>query len=252
MNTSKPRRSAIIVTAVVMGLLMARPGSAQQTADSPENPDAAGPVELFDGKTLQGWSGDPQYWSVEDGVIVGQTREGQQLPHNTFLIWQGQPVEDFQLELEYRMSEGNSGLQFRSVDEGNHRVSGYQADFDAGNNYTGIIYEEKGRGILARRTRHVMIDSTGKRSESDEATCDEAALLESIRPGDWNTCRVVARGSQLTNSINGFVTARLDDGEYDKARDSGVIALQLHTGPPMKIEFRNIRLTRLSESQRQP
>jgi hypothetical protein len=200
--------------------------------------------ELFDGKTLEGWSGDERFWSVIDGTIVGQTTSEQPTERNTFLIWNGQ-VSDFELELEFRMTGGNSGLQFRSVDNGEYRVTGYQADFDAGNSYTGIIYEEGGRGILVPRARHVVIDSAGKKSVSDEAVCDEKAFVENIRNGDWNTCKVIARGSQITHMINGIVSAQLDDGEKGKARDSGIIALQLHAGPPMKVEFRNIRLTRL-------
>ncbi len=220
-------------------------GAMQDTdnTDETHQTDRAEFVDLFDGKSLDGWSFDKDYWSVVDGVIVGQTTAEKPLEHNTFLIWNGE-VRDFELELEFRISAVNSGVQFRSVDKGSHRVTGYQADFDAANNYTGIIYEEGGRGILAPRAQHVTIGGDGTRKASDEATCDEKAFLASIRAGDWNQSRVIARGSQITHMINGFVTARLDDGETGKASDKGIIALQLHVGDPMKVEFRKIRLKR--------
>ncbi len=231
--------------ALVLGVLVALPGllAAQQEQSKDAN-EKKTPVQIFDGKSLEGWSGDSVYWSVADGAIVGQTTADEPLEHNTFLVWQGGEVGDFELELEIRIESGNSGIQVRSVAGDDHRVTGYQADIDAENRHTGIIYEEGGRGILVNRARHTTIDADGEKAESDEATCDEAALLESLNRDQWHQCRVVAEGSRLTYMINGFVTARLDDGETGKVRQTGVIALQLHTGPPMKVEFRNVRLSR--------
>lgn len=243
-----PMKLPFLVWAIFVSLLCAGAGNGAQqenesTKDSTDQ-DTAEFVDLFDSKTLEGWSGDTDHWSVADGVIVGQTTEEKRLERNTFLIWNGE-VSDFELELEFRLTSGNSGVQFRSVDNGSHRVTGYQGDFDAGNNYTGILYEEGGRGILVPRARHVTIGGDGTRKVSDEATCDEKDFLASIKSGDWNQSKVIARGSQITHMINGFVTARLDDGEAGKSKDKGVLALQLHAGPPMKIEFRNIRLKKL-------
>ncbi len=232
-----------MLIAVTAAFTIQPPLHAFQQTDS-KSGSLAESVDLFNGTSLEGWSGDERFWSVADGAIVGQTTADNPTDRNTFLIWQGGEVADFELELEFRLTSGNSGLQFRSVDLGEHRVSGYQADFDAENRFTGIIYEERGRGILVPRTRHVIIDADGQRIESDEATCNETAFLKTMRPGDWNKSRIVVRGSQITNYVNGTVTARLDDGEAEKARKSGILALQLHTGPPMKIEFRRIRLTR--------
>ena len=220
------------------------PVNAFQDTNTDSVTDDQEAVDLFDGSTLNGWSGDETFWSVADGAIVGQTTAEHPTEKNTFLIFKDE-VSNFELELEFRLTGGNSGLQFRSSDKGDHRVTGYQADFDATNSYTGIIYEEGGRGILVPRAKHVVIDSAGKRSTSDEATCDEKAFVENIKSGDWNTCKVIADGSQITHMINGIVSAQLDDGETGKARESGIIALQLHAGPPMKVEFRNIRLKRL-------
>ncbi len=206
--------------------------------------DAERQVDLFDGSSLTGWTGDKSFWSVADGAIVGQTTKEHPTEKNTFLIFEDE-VANFELELEFRITGGNSGLQFRSTDNGDHRVTGYQADFDATNSYTGIIYEEGGRGILAPRAKHVVIDNAGTRTTSDEATCDEKAFVDKIKSGDWNTCKVIADGSQITHMINGIVSAQLDDGETGKAREAGILALQLHAGPPMKVEFRKIRLKRL-------
>jgi hypothetical protein len=245
LNLSAANARCFIFAAVALFASVTGPGKAEAWQEERDkSTESAGPVELFDGKTLDGWSGDPRYWSVADGAIVGQTTSDQPLEHNTFLIWQGGEVGDFELELEFRISSVNSGLQFRSVAGDDWRVTGYQADMDAANDHTGSIYEEGGRGVLVPRARHVIIDAGGERTESDEATCDEKALRESLKKGGWNRLRVVARGSQITYSVNDFITARLEDGEEGKSRGSGVIALQLHVGDPMRAEFRNIRLRR--------
>ena len=107
-------------------------------------------TSLFDGKTLEGWDGDPRFWSVRDGVITGETTPDNPTERNTFLIWRGGTLGDFQLELDFRLVGGNSGIQYRSVERDNWVIHGYQADFDAAGQFSGILYEEGGRGILAR------------------------------------------------------------------------------------------------------
>src|SRR5690348_7894732 len=108
--------------------------------------------ELFNGKDLTGWDGDARVWSVENGAIVGHTKDVP-LENNTFLIWTGDKVANFKLTLEFKLEGGNSGIQYRSkvIDPKQHIVGGYQADMDGDNKYTGILYEERGRGILAQR-----------------------------------------------------------------------------------------------------
>lgn len=197
---------------------------------------------LFDGQSLDGWRGRADLWSVADGAIVGQTNASEPINQNTFLILDEKITGDFELTLQFKIEGGNSGIQYHStvVNEDEFVVSGYQADIDATNHYAGILYEERGRGILALRGKSVVIGEDGKKTEETFADSDE--LAKGIHPGQWNDYRVVVRGHQLEHFINEAQTMKLTDHESAKARDSGVIALQLHQGPPMKIQFKNITL----------
>jgi hypothetical protein len=206
--------------------------------------DEAGFQSLFDGKTLNNWEGREGFWRVEDGCIVGQTKEAFKGP-NTFLVYKGGDVSDFELRLEYKITGGNSGVQYRSkvIDPKLFRVGGYQADFEAGTTYSGINYEELGRGILAQRGTKVTLESGGVKKEEKLPMTSEQ-LQKAIKQNDWNEYVITAQGPHLTHRINGNVTSEVIDNS-DKAVQSGVLALQLHAGPPMKVEFRNIRIKKL-------
>jgi hypothetical protein len=206
--------------------------------------EESGVVCLFDGKTLDGWEGKPQFWSVQDGVITGQTTPDNPTKGNTFLIWRGGEPSDFELSLQFRIVGGNSGIQYRSVELDDFVVSGYQADFEAGDRYIGILYEEKGRGILALRGHKVIISEDGKK-ETVGTTCDEAKMLASIKKGDWNEYSIMAKGNHLVQKINGFTTIDVTDNQSTKARKKGILALQLHQGPPMLVQFKDIKLKEL-------
>lgn len=201
-------------------------------------------VCLFDGKTLNGWEGKPQFWSVRDGTITGQTTAENPTKGNTFLIWRGGKLADFELRLKFRMEGGNSGIQYRSAEMDNFVVGGYQADFDAGNNYTGILYEERGRGILVPRGKKLVVREDGSK-EVVGSTCDEKDLLASLKKGDWNEYVVIAQGNHLVQKINGFTTIDLTDHQKEKSRAEGILALQLHQGPPMLVQFKDIQLKQL-------
>ena len=203
------------------------------------------PERLFNGKDLTGWSGNPAVWSVEDDAIVGRTTDQTKIQSNTFLIWQGGELDDFQLTLEFRILNGNSGVQYRSqvVDKETWRVGGYQADIDSTNQYTGILYDELGRGILANRGERTLIAKDG---EHLVTSFDTAARLENaIRDRQWNDYTIVARGPVLQHIINGQLMSETVDQQTDAREASGVLALQVHAGPPMEIQFRNLELTRL-------
>ncbi len=182
---------------------------------------------LFDGKTLAGWDGDPDLWSVEDGAIVGSS-DGRAVGTNTYLIHE-KPVSDFMLRLQVRLRNGNSGIQFRSrhIDGPGWIVHGYQADLsDAGDRSAwGNFYEEKGRG------RGMM------------ATHDEGwqRAKDVVRIQDWNDYEIRMVGSAVRLVLNGKVTF---EGQ-DNHSASGVIAIQLHSGPGMRVECRNVRLKEL-------
>ncbi|MFM7041169.1 MAG: family 16 glycoside hydrolase [Planctomycetaceae bacterium] len=206
--------------------------------------EETGFVPLFDGATLTGWEGRPEFWREEDGAIVGQTTAENPTKGNTFLIWRQGLVDDFELTLTYRITGGNSGIQYRSRDFGDSVVGGYQADFEAGTNFSGILYEERGRGILANRGQRISIDEQGKKTPGESIGSSED-LQKVIRQGDWNQYRIVAKGNELSHFINGQLMSQTVDHEEGKRASQGVLALQLHAGPPMKVEFKDIRLKRL-------
>lgn len=218
--------------------------------------DRTGFESIFDG-SLKNWDGDPRYWRAENGSIVGETTEANTLTENTFLIWRGGEPADFELKLEFRMNSTNSGIQFRSaqVPEGTRFgngtaagkwvMKGYQADIDHDNRYTGMIYEERGRGFLMQRGQAVNIAADGsKRVVGNlERAPDELKAL--VKVGDWNHVHLIARGTTLINSVNGHITAIITDDDEAGRALKGLLGFQIHVGPPMKIEFRNISVKKL-------
>ena len=204
-------------------------------------------VSLFNGKDLSGWKGDMEYWSVEDGAITGRTTPENLLSYNTFLVWDGGAPRDFELTLRYRIVGGNSGVQYRSrvIDEDKYIVSGYQADIDSSPMYSGMVYEEKARTILAERGQRVKIAPDGSKMVTDIGDKDD--LQAAIKNEDWNDYTIIAEGNHIKQLINGRLMSELFDMQADKAAKSGVIALQLHQGDkPMTIQFKDIRLRELN------
>jgi len=201
---------------------------------------------MFDGKTLTGWDGDPAFWRVENGVIVGETKPGAIPKQNTFLIWRDGTPADFELDADYRLTGGNSGIQYRSSEvPGIHwAMKGYQADIDAEQKYTGQIYEERGRGFLAMRGQTVRVEA-GSKPVVLGTLGSEAELKSAINAQGWNEYRIVARGNVLVQVLNGRVMSALIDDDATNRKMDGLIGIQLHTGEPMKIEVRNIRLKKL-------
>ena len=199
---------------------------------------------LFDGATLTGWEGDPERWSVEGGAIVGRTTREAPLERSTYLIWRGGEVRDFELVLEYRLqSGGNSGVQFRSREVGAHVVAGYQADLADKAGFSGALYEQFGRGFLARRGEEARFDVAGK--GETQRFAEESALAAVVRSGEWNELRVRAVGEELQVWINGTLTASVVDRNRARASLSGLLALQLHSGAPLEVAFRKIALADL-------
>jgi hypothetical protein len=204
--------------------------------------------QIFDGKSLKGWDCDPAFWRVEDGAIVGETKTDHQPPQNIFCIWRDGKPGDFELKLQYRLSgadTGNSGIQYRSVelpDVANWVLKGYQADIDARQQFTGQIYEERGRGFLALRGQINYVPD-GKRPGNIGSVGDNAQLKDLIKTGDWNDIHIIARGNILIQLINGHVMSQLIDDDKAGRKMDGLIGIQLHRTPnAMKIESRNIRL----------
>ncbi len=219
--------------------------AAPNTADS--NPAAPAPAQaraLFDGVSLAGWEGDPSVWSVEDGELVGRTRAAQPLPRSTWLVWTGGEPADFELTLAYKLVRGNSGVQFRSRVVGAHNVAGYQADLADEQGLTGSLYEQFGRArTLAAPGERTRFAAGGKGESERFGAPEEFARL--ARPGEWNELRIRAVGARSEVFLNGVRTAELVDESPRQASLSGVLALQLHSGPPMEVRFRDIRLVDL-------
>jgi len=206
---------------------------------------------IFDGKTLQGWEGDPKLWRVEEGAITGQTTADNPAKGNTFLIWRGGKPADFELKIEFRMPDAgfaNSGVQYRSREEpkkvGRWVVGGYQADMDGENQYTGILYDERGRGILASRGQKTIVGAD-HRPKLAQQFGDSNEVAKAIKNHQWNEYHIIARGNHLVQKINGRLMIDVTDNDPKKQKLEGILALQIHAGPPMKVQFRNIRLKEL-------
>lgn len=204
-------------------------------------------VPIFDGKTLAGWKApDMTYWSVEDGAITAQSTAEHPCKTNQFLVLQNDKPGDFELRLKFRIegpAVSNSGVQFRSSVREDGHVVGYQADIDRAGQWLGSIYDEAKRGQLAKRGQKLAIDSAGRRTLT--ALGDAAKLLEEFKKDEWNEYRIVARGSHIILELNGKVMAEVEDNDVKQQALSGVIALQLHSGPPMRIQFKDIQIKRL-------
>jgi|SRR6185503_8654887 len=203
--------------------------------------------QLFNGKDLTGWEGNPALWSVKDGTITGQTTKENPTKGNTFLIYKNGDVADFELRLSYKIVGGNSGIQYRSkvADPSNWVVGGYQGDFEAGKTYSGILYEERGRGILAKRGEKVVIKEGSKQPEVVGTLGKSEDIQKKIKDEDWNEYVIIAKGNHLQHFINGTQTIDVIDEQASKAAKSGILALQLHAGPPMTVQFKNIQIKQL-------
>jgi putative membrane-bound dehydrogenase-like protein len=215
------------------------------------NAQEDGFVSLFDGKTLDGWDGNPEFWRVEDGTITGQTTADQPTKGNTFIIYRGAEFGNFELRFDYKIIGGNSGVQYRSFEPDREKekwvVGGYQGDFEAGETYSGILYGERFRGILANRGQKTELTRKDGKFESKVvgSVGESAEIQAKIKNEDWNDYSITADGFHFVHKINGVLTADCTDNDKQDRRASGIIALQLHAGPPMKVQFRNIRIKKL-------
>jgi Domain of Unknown Function (DUF1080) len=202
---------------------------------------------IFNGKDLTGWEGLTDFWSVKDGCITGTTTKEKPLKNNTFLVWKDGVVSDFELTFKYRIEIGNSGVQYRSkiVDAAGFVVSGYQADFEAGKTYSGILYEEKGRGILAKRGQKVTVKESGDEKKPTLEVTGEVGnsdeIQSAIKNEEWNDYKIVVQGNHLQHFINGKATVDITD-ETAAGAKSGILALQIHVGNPMVVQFKDMVL----------
>jgi hypothetical protein len=226
------------------------PGGMRKGPRMPPVPklEETGFTQIFDGKSLEGWDCDSNFWKVENGEIIGETQADHQPPQNIFCIWKGGKPADFELRVEYKLTgaeTGNSGIQYRSVElpeVAKWVLKGYQADIDAREMYTGQVYEERLRGFLALRGQVSYVPDGQKVGWI--GTLGNADDLKSvIKSGDWNDLTIIARGNTLIQMINGRVMSILIDDDKANRKMDGEIGIQLHkTQAAMKIETRNIRI----------
>jgi hypothetical protein len=233
--TVSPKQTLLLLVA----LMVISPASAQRP-----RPDREGFVRIFDGKTLTGWKARAEgFWRVEDNAITGQTTKEHPAPVNQFITFDQGTVQDFELKLSFRFTgqpAANGGIQFRSRVREDGHVVGYQADMNKQGQYIGMLYEEGGRGIMAPRGTRVTVDAQGKKTQVPLAHAE--SLKNTNRDNDWNDYHIIARGHKIVLKVNGLVTSELIDNQVEKRKLSGVIAFQLHQGPPMKVQYRDIRV----------
>jgi hypothetical protein len=257
MNLS-PRCVLVSVVFALTSLAAAESQPAAATPYAPKQSDRPTPLEgdepgfesIFDGKTLSGWEGNPTYWRVENGALVGEITPATVIKSNTFIIWRGDQPSDFELKLEYRITpEGNSGINYRSViipdtvtPDNAFAMRGYQCDVDGKSRYTGNNYEEKGRLFLAVRGQTTRV--VGGRPPIVLSTFgDPVELGKAVKP-EWNEVHVIARGNLLMHTVNRQLMSVVIDDDAPNRPRNGSIGVQVHVGPPMKVEYRNIRLKR--------
>lgn len=220
-------------------------------------------VKIFDGKTLKGWEGDPAYWRVENGNLVGEITPATLLKTNSFIIWREGKPANFELTLEFRITKsGNSGINYRSAELTDipHALKGYQADIDGANSYTGQNYEERSRTTLAYRGEIVTVKAFESSSSSFQDFLKNNAwtnrtvtgslgssdsLQAKIKSEDWNTCHLIITGNRLQHFINDILMSDVTDKDIVNSKSEGLLGVQVHVGPPMKVEYRNIRLKQL-------
>ncbi len=229
-------------------------------APTPERKMTSAPdgfESIFNGKNLDGWDGDTAHWRVENGNMVGEITPDNLLSRNTFIIWQGGQPADFELKLQYRITaSGNSGINYRSqlMPDRPHDLRGYQADMDGAHRYTGQNYDEHGRTTLAYRGQQVVVPASGvalkdgivnniwTARQVTGSLGDPDSLKAVVKNEDWNDYRLVAKGNRLQHYINGALMSDVTDNDTVNRKMKGWLGLQVHVGPPMKIEFRNILL----------
>jgi len=244
------RFAAGLIAAAAAVAVAGQTGYVPKQSDRPEpaSGDEPGFVSIFDGKTLAGWEGNPVYWRVENGALAGEITPATVIKSNTFIVWRGGRPRDFELKLDYRISaDGNSGINYRSAiipdpvtPENRYSMRGYQCDLDGRKRYPGNNYEEKGRLFLAVRGQ--MTHVVGGRPPVLVSAFGDADELAKFVTDDWNAVHLIVRGNVLTHIVKGHVMTVVVDDDVPNRPVDGLIGVQVHVGPPMKVEYRNIRL----------
>jgi hypothetical protein len=246
-----PRRT--IAATILLTLTLALCGAGPDSKPEPLPPEPEGMEQLFNGRDLTGWDGDPRLWSVKDGAIHGETTKENPAKGNTFLVCKASPAGDFDLRLTFRCTaSNNSGVQYRSkhITEGRLNnawvVRGYQGEIRNETelpNVSGFIYDEGGkRGRLVLVGERAVWEN-GKKTVTAR-TCTAEEFKRAFRLDGWNEYVIIARANRIRQYVNGVLTVDFTDNEKDQALKSGIVALQLHAGNPMWAEFKDVRIKR--------
>lgn len=205
-------------------------------------------VSIFNGTDLTGWDGDTRYWSVVDGFMRGQTTPENPTKGNTFIVWRDGKPRNFILKLKFRLHNHNSGVQYRSKELGKWVIGGYQGDIMETQGTVGFLYEERGRGWLVSVGDIMVIDKDGKKNIVGKIA-DQKQLIKDgyFKEKDWNEYTIVCRGNHIVQYLNGFQTMELIDDDPKGRMMEGLLALQLHAGPPMTVDFKDIQLKSLPD-----
>jgi HEAT repeat protein len=195
---------------------------------------------IFNGTDLSGWNGKPGWWRVEDGALTVESTPEKPCKECNYLIWRGDQPADFELLADFKLSSGaNSGIQLRSKELLDWDTYGYQADMTGDGSLIGFVYHHQ-YGLIAGRGEKSNFAADG--TKTVEPLGDPAELLKHFKQGDWNTYRITCRGPEIALFVNGVLMCQITDHRVKQADSRGIIALQMHPGPPMKIQFKNIRL----------
>ena len=220
----------------------------QRSYPQPYDPEEhRGFVPIFNGENLDGWSFDSTYWNVQDGIMTGLVTPETLLKENSFIIWEQGMVDDFELKVTYRVSaNGNSGINYRSirVPDKPFALKGYQADIDGQYQWTGQNYEERGRTFLALRGQITRIETDSIPFVIGQIDTAEN-LTAALRSDDWNQYHLIVRGNVMTHLINGQLMSVVIDDDVKNRKSEGLIGVQVHVGPPMRIEYRDILLKKI-------
>jgi hypothetical protein len=237
--------------AAVCGLLVSSLVRAEDGPSPAAPPESSDMKPLFNGKDLTGWEGDMRLWSWQDGVIRGQTTKENVAKGNTFLIYRGGELSDFELRLSFKIAGGNSGVQYRAqhvkpkeTDENKWVISGYQAEVEDTPGKVGFLYHERGRGYLCNVGEKVEVGDDAKPKVIGKLG-DKDAIGKTYKKSDWNDYVIVAKGNHIQHFLNGRQTVDIVDNDPKNSALKGLLALQIHAGPPMTVEFKNVRLKEL-------
>lgn len=221
------------ILAITAAILFCVAGDSSATADE------AGFVPMFNGKDLTGWEGKPGGWWVEDGAITSESTPEKPCAKHHYLYWRGGKPADFIMRFKYKLVGGNSGVQFRSRERPDFDTWGYQADMEAGDQWTGCLFQHDRGGVVMRGKKAVVAED-GAREETEFTKPED--LQRVVKRNDWNDYEIVAQGPRVALKINGTLMCEVDDRDAKWACRDGIIALQMHPGPPMKVQFKDLRI----------